>query len=65
MPSEKKIDKEMEKKYEKGTIGLRSKAPFDELKKIPYTLGELRPKVVKALYVEADSQGDLEREIFQ
>ena len=43
----------LKKKYKKGTMSLRSKALLDGVKKIPYKLGEIRQKVVKALRVEA------------
>ena len=36
-----------------GTIGLMLKTLLDGVKKIPYKLGEISPKVVKALHVEA------------
>ena len=42
----------LKKKYQKGAIGLRSKAPLDGVKKIPYKSGEVREKVVKAPHVE-------------
>ena len=42
----------LKKEYQKGAIGLRSKAPLDGVKKIPYKLGEVMSKVVKTLHVE-------------
>ena len=46
-------DKMLMKKYQKGTICLRSKASLDRVKKISYKLGKVREMVAQVLHVEA------------